>query len=206
MISSGTKTKRVVRPAAETREHILDVAEQLFYGDGIRATGVDKITGEAGVAPTTLYRLFASKDDLVAAYVDRYAAGYRDWIETLTSAPGLTPRDRILALFDGLADVTAVAEFRGCPFLMALAEYPDPESPAHLSAQAVKAWVRAKLHELTKQLPDISPRRRTVVADQLALIVEGIYGSTAALGSDGPAQRARSLAALVIDAATDRPR
>ena len=45
MISSGTKTKRVVRPAAETREHILDVAEQLFYGDGIRATSVDRITG-----------------------------------------------------------------------------------------------------------------------------------------------------------------
>ena len=59
------------RTSAETRDHILEVAERLFYWDGIRATGVDTVAAEAGVAPTTLYRLFASKDDLVAAYVDR---------------------------------------------------------------------------------------------------------------------------------------
>ena len=62
---------------------------------------MDKIAAEAGVAPTTLYRLFASKDDLVAAYVDRYAAGYRDWIETITSDPDAPPRDRILASSTG---------------------------------------------------------------------------------------------------------
>lgn len=204
MISSPAK--RTVRPAAETREHILDVAERLFYWDGIRATGVDKITHEAGIAPTTLYRLFGSKDDLVAAYVDRYAAGYRDWIDSLTSTPDASPRDRILAFFDGLADNTGPESFRGCPFLMALAEYPDPDSAAHASAQAVKAWVRAKLRELTAQLPGIQPRARPVVADQLALVVEGIYASTAALGTDGPARHARALATLVIDTATGRPR
>jgi AcrR family transcriptional regulator len=182
------------------------VAERLFYWDGIRATGVDKITHEAGVAPTTLYRLFASKDDLVAAYVDRYAAGYRDWIDCLTSTPDASPRDRILAFFDGLADNTGPESFRGCPFLMALAEYPDPRSATHASAQAVKAWVRAKLGELTAQLPGIQPQARPVVSDQLALVVEGIYASTAALGIDGPARHARSLAALVIDTATGRPR
>lgn len=204
MITSPAK--RTIRPAAETREHILDVAERFFYRDGIRATGVDKITHEAGVAPTTLYRLFVSKDDLVAAYVDRYAAGYRDWIDTLTSAPGASPRERILAFFDGLADVTAPESFRGCPFLMALDEYPDPESAAHTRSHAVKAWVRGKLRALTAQLPGVAPRARAVTADQLALVVEGIYASTAALGSAGPARRARSLAALVIDAATERPR
>ena len=200
--STRTRAKRTVRPAAETREHILDVAERLFYRDGIRATGVDKITDEAGVAPTTLYRLFASKDDLVAAYVDRYAAGYREWIDALTSASGVAPRDRILAVFDGLADAIGTDGFRGCPFLMALAEYPDPGSAAHVSAQAVKAWVRAKLRELTGQLSLVAPRARARVADQLALVVEGIYGSTAALGTDGPAKHARSLAALIVDTAT----
>jgi AcrR family transcriptional regulator len=204
--SSSSKTKRATRSAAETREHILDVAEQLFYWDGIRATGVDKITHDAGVAPTTLYRLFASKDELVAAYVDRYAAGYRNWIDTLISVPDMSPRDRILAFFDGLADNTAPESFRGCPFLMALAEYPDPDSAAHASARTVKAWVRAKLRELTGQLPGVTPRARAIAADQLALVVEGIYASTAALGTDGPAKHARSLAALVIDTATGRPR
>ena len=200
--STATQPKRTVRPAAETREHILDVAERMFYWDGIRATGVDRITREAEVAPTTLYRLFASKDDLVAAYVDRYAAGYRDWIESLTAAPGLAPRERILAFFDGLADNTGPESFRGCPFLMALAEYPDPESKAHASAQAVKAWVRGKLRELVGGLPGVSPRARARVADQLALVVEGIYASTAALGTGGPARQARALATLVLDAAT----
>lgn len=206
MNSSGTKTpaKRVVRPAAETREHVLDVAERLFYWDGIRATGVDTIAREAGVAPTTLYRLFASKDELVAAYVDRYAAGYRQWIETLTADPKMSVRERILAYIDGLAQNSGPDTFRGCPFLMALAEYPDPESAAHASAQAVKAWVRDKLHELAGQLPGSTPRSRAVVADQLALVVEGLYASTAALGTDGPASRARSLVELVIDSAGTR--
>jgi AcrR family transcriptional regulator len=203
---AATATKRANRPAAQTREHILDVAERLFYWDGIRATGVDKIAQQAGVAPTTLYRLFASKDDLVAAYVERYAAGYRDWIDTITSTPDASARERILAFFDGLADNTGPDTFRGCPFLMALAEYPDPESAAHLSAQAVKAWVRAKLRDLSGQLPGVTPRAVVVVADQLALVVEAIYASTAALGTDGPAQHARSLAVLVIDAATGHRR
>jgi AcrR family transcriptional regulator len=198
------RPKRTVRAAAETRQHILDVTERLFYWDGIRATGVDTITREAGVAPTTLYRLFASKDDLVAAYVERYAAGYRQWIEELTGAAELSPRDRILAVFDGLAENTGPHSFRGCPFLMALAEYPDAESAAHVSAQAVKAWVRDKLLELAGQLPGLDRKSRHAVADRLALVVEGIYASTAALGADGPAKSARSLAALVIDSAAER--
>jgi AcrR family transcriptional regulator len=207
VIASGpeTSTRRAVRPAAETREHILDVAERLFYWDGIRATGVDKITREAGVAPTTLYRLFASKDDLVAAYVDRYAAGYRQWIDHLTADPRLSVRDRILALFEGLADNTGPDSFRGCPFLMALAEYPDPRAAAHISAQAVKAWVRAKLHDLAGELPGVTVPGREIAADQLALVVEGIYASAAALGAEGPARHARALAELVIDSAPARP-
>lgn len=59
------------RSAADTREHVLEVARELFYWHGIRATGVDRIATEADVSPTTLYRLFTSKDDLVAAYVER---------------------------------------------------------------------------------------------------------------------------------------
>ena len=73
------------RPAAETRAHVLDVAHELFYWQGIRATGVDRVAAAAGVAPTTLYRLFACKDDLVAAYVERAAEGYREWLSEYMS-------------------------------------------------------------------------------------------------------------------------
>jgi len=194
------------RSAAETREHVLDVAEQLFYWDGIRATGVDRIAREAGIAPTTLYRSFASKDELVAAYVDRYGDRYREWIETLVGDPALSPRDRILAFLDGLGVATSPETFRGCPFLMVLAEYPDAASAPHRSAQAVKEWVRARLRALVTDLPGVRPRARAAVADQLALVVEGLYASVAALGPEGPAAQARALAALVIDNAGGRAR
>jgi len=194
---------RTRRPAAETRQQILDAAENLFYWHGITATGVDRIASEAGVGPTTLYRLFRSKDELVAAYVDRYAAGYRDWIESLTSDPLRPARDRILALFDALVTVTGPEAFRGCPFLMVLAEYPDPRSAAHASAQAVKAWVRARLHELARELPDPDAAAAEAISDRLALVIEGLYASTAALGAQGPARRARELAVLIMDATAD---
>jgi AcrR family transcriptional regulator len=197
---TSAPTIRIRRPAAETREHLLDVAEELFYRDGIHATGVDTVAAQAGIAPTTLYRLFGSKDELVAAYIDRYAAGYQEWIDSITSDPALPARERILALFDALTDVTRPETFRGCPFLMALAEYPDPMSAAHVSAQAVKAWVRGKLRALAAELPGQTKMSVPVLADQLALVVEGLYASIAALGSDGPAQYARALAAVVLDA------
>lgn len=198
-----TGLPRIRRPAAQTREHILDAAEELFYRRGIHATGVDKVVVEAGVAPTTMYRLFGSKDELVAAYVDRFAVGYQAWIESITSAAHLPPRARILGLFDALTDVTRADGFRGCPFLMVLAEYPDPHSAAHRSAQAVKAWVRAALHELTRQLPSHTPEAADTLADHLALVVEGVYASTAALGSDGPAGQARAHVSLLIRATAD---
>ena len=110
------------RSAEQTRELVLEVAHQLFYWHGIRATGVDRVAAEAGVAPTTLYRLFSSKDDLVAAYIDRAFRLYRDWFDAAAAAGGAAPRDRILAVFDALAEQVQPHQCRGCPFLMALAE------------------------------------------------------------------------------------
>src|SRR5580658_3065861 len=118
------------RTAAETREHVLAVTQRLFYWNGIRATGVDRIAAEAGVAPPTLYRLFASKDDLVAAYVEANAAGYKEWVTEMTRPELGTPRERILSLFDALGEQVQPERCRGCPFLMTLAEFPDP---AHLA-------------------------------------------------------------------------
>src|SRR5271170_4063056 len=123
------------RSAAATREHVLAVANELFYWHGIRATGIDQVAAEAGVAPTTLYRLFASKDDLIGAYVERADRLYRDWFEAAA-------RQQILAVFDALTEQVQPGRCRGCPFLMALAEFPDPAHPAHRNAVALKAWVR----------------------------------------------------------------
>jgi AcrR family transcriptional regulator len=186
------------RKAAETREHVLQVARDLFYWNGIRATGIDKVAAEAGVAPTTLYRLFSSKDDLVAAYVEREDRHYREWLTAATEAAGAHPRDRILAIFDALADQVQPDFCRGCAFQMTLAEFPDPAAAAHQHAVAAKAWVRARLGEITDELGVSEPAE---LADQLALIIEGVYASTQALGPDGPSKQARSLAETLLAAA-----
>lgn len=170
------------RTAGETREQILAVAHDLFYWHGIKGTGVDTVAAAAGVAPTTLYRLFASKDDLIAAYVERASARYKQWFAAAT-AEG-SPDDRIRSLFDALVEQVQPEHCRGCPFLMAMAELPDTSARAHALAVDTKAWVRAQLVELTAS---------EELADQLVLVMEGVYASVPALGVDGPARRARGL-------------
>ena len=194
------------RTAAQTREHVLAVAHELFYWHGIRATGVDAIAAEADVAPTTLYRLFASKDDLIAAYIERADRLYREWMTEATAPTAGSPRERILALFDALDEQVQPQRCRGCPFLMALAEFPDPQLPAHAHAVATKAWVRDRLGKLTGALAREGPvADPAALADQLAVVVEGVYASAQALGAAGPARRARAIAETLIDAAV-RPR
>jgi AcrR family transcriptional regulator len=198
---AGTVTRR---SSAETREHVLQVAHELFYWQGIRAVGVDRIADEAGVAPTTLYRLFASKDDLVGAYVERADREYRQWFSEAVRADAHGPREQILALFDALAAQTRPEVCRGCPFLMALTEFPDPQVPAHQHAVATKAWVRAQLGTLTAELacshPVVDPE---AMADQLTLVMEGVYASVQALGSDGPARSARAFVESVLPPPAD---
>jgi len=179
----------VRRTATETREHVLAVAHDLFYWRGIKGTGVDTVAAAAGVAPATLYRLFASKDDLVAAYVERASGLHKQWFAAAT-ADG-EPYDRIRSLFDALIEQVRPGRCRGCPFLMAIAEIPDVSAKAHVIAVETKAWVRAEMRELAGE----------VLADQLVLIMEGVYASVQALGVDGPARHARVLVENLLTAA-----
>lgn len=195
-------TTRPRRSAADTREHLLAVAAELFYWEGVHATGVDTIAANADVAPTTLYRLFASKDDLVAAYVGRCSVAYKDRL-TAASAPSAgTPRERILAVFDAFTAEALSEACRGCPFLMVLAEFPDPAHPAHREAVAHKQWVRDLLYDLVCELAVETPIGDPgAVADELALIAEGIYGSVQSLGSSGPARLGSACAGILLDVA-----
>jgi AcrR family transcriptional regulator len=163
---------------------VLEVAHELFYWKGIRATGVDAIAAAANVAPTTLYRLFASKDDLVAAYVRRAADDHRAWFEAALGSEQRPARDRILDVFKALEEQVQPERCRGCPFLMALAELPDADHPAHREAVAVKRWVRHRFRDLAGA---------DELGDQLGLVFEGVYASVQALSTDGPAKRALNL-------------
>jgi AcrR family transcriptional regulator len=203
MIETGREGRKR-RTAIETREHVLDVAREMFYWDGIRTTGVDRIASGAGVAPTTLYRLFASKDDLVAAYVEREDRLHREWFEAAVEAGGPGPRERILSLFDALAEQVRPETCRGCPFQMALAEFPDTALQAHRNAVANKTWVRGRLGELVGDLAESTPvGDPAALADELALLMEGVYASAQSSNAEDAAARARALAERLL-AASER--
>jgi AcrR family transcriptional regulator len=199
-VVSAKQGESMHRTAAETREHVLRVAYDLFYWQGIRATGIDRVASVAGVAPTTLYRLFASKDDLVAAYVERTDQQFRAQFLATLEAAGPDPRAQILAVFDSLAQQVQPDQCRGCAFLMTLSEFPDPDLPAHRNAVTAKAWIHGRLGELTERLADVADPAD--LADQLTLLVEGVYASVQALGPEGPARQARALAETILNLAT----
>jgi AcrR family transcriptional regulator len=189
------------RTAAETREHILEVASRLFYWHGIRATGVDKIAAEAGVSPNVLYRAFATKDDLVAAYVARSGQNAKTRFDAAIAGAGPDPRAGILAMFDTLADDIRPEVFRGCACMMALAEFPDPALPAHQNAIDSKTWIHERFCELTRQLDVAEP---AVLADQLSIIWEGTNSAAQAMGADGPPASTRALVTAILDHHTRR--
>jgi AcrR family transcriptional regulator len=188
------------RSAEETREHVLDVAHHLFYWTGIRATGVDTVAAAAGIAPTALYRLFPSKDALVAAYIGRAERRYREWFDAAATADG-GPAERVLRVFAALAEQVRPERCRGCPFSMLLSEFPEPELEAHRIAVRLKRWVRTRFRHLAKELGSASAGGAVDAAqlgDHLTLLFEGVYASVQALGNGGPARRAQKLVAALI--------
>jgi AcrR family transcriptional regulator len=187
------------RSSDTTRAHVLDVAHELFYWQGIRATGVDSIAKAAEIAPTTLYRLFDSKDDLVAAYVERAAAEYRTWFDDALGPADAATRTRILRLFDALQDQVQPEVCRGCPFLIALGELPDPDHPGHRHAVELKDWVRGRFGQLARELPGTpSAAAARRLGDQLMLVFEGVYATAQSLTAAGPPRAASRLVADLL--------
>src|SRR3954467_10588201 len=115
-------------------DRIRQTARELFYRQGIRAVGVDEIVSRAGVTKPSLYRAFASKDELAAAYLRDYS---RDYFErfgaVLARHPG-DPRAQILDWLEGLSERATAEGYRGCGITNAVAEHPDPAHPARAAA------------------------------------------------------------------------
>jgi AcrR family transcriptional regulator len=143
---------------SEARERLLSTASRLFYRDGIRAVGVERILAEAPATRATFYRHFPSKDDLVLAYlrgVDAHTfATVQAAVETSQS-----PADAVRGIGTAVVDDLARPDFRGCAFLKAAAEYPDPQDPVRQVVLAHRDWYRATLTELFTDVFGTSPRR-----------------------------------------------
>ena len=125
---------------SEPRERLLATAAAVFYADGIRSVGIDRIIAEAGVTKATFYRHYPSKEDLVLAYLRREDSGIRHRLESL--AADSDPLDVLRAVGSGTADELCRNGFRGCAFINAAAEYPDPTSPVRRLIDEHRAWFR----------------------------------------------------------------
>ena len=138
------------------RERLLSTATDLFYKEGIQAVGVQRVIEEADAAKASLYSHFPSKDDLVAAYLERTSARAQQQFEAQLARVGADPKARVLAFFDVMIESSRSPEFRGCPFTMAAAELADSEHPGRKAIQAHRVWLRAVLHREVEAtgLPD----------------------------------------------------
>jgi AcrR family transcriptional regulator len=184
----------------DARSHILEVAERLFYAEGYRAVGVDRLIAEADVAKATFYRHFRTKDDLLVAVLDARDARFREWLAGRVEAAADDPRDRPLAVFDALAELFAADDFRGCAFLNTMVEVASRSHPAHQAAQRHKQRLIDYFERLLREagVPSAS-----ALAPQILLLIDGAIVTAVREGGPGAAARARSLAENLI--ATARP-
>ncbi|HEU4665330.1 MAG TPA: TetR/AcrR family transcriptional regulator [Dokdonella sp.] len=178
-------------------ERIRESARELFYREGIRAIGVDEIVSRAGVTKPSLYRSFASKDELAAAYLEDYdAAFWQRFDEGAAEHPG-DPRAQLLVYLAGLAQRATKAGYRGCGLTNAAVEYPEPGHPARKVAEAHKRALRERLVAMAKQM---GARDAQALGDGLLLLIEGTFASGQLFGKGGPARALVATAERLIDA------
>lgn len=166
-------------PRSAPRERLLATAGRLFYAEGIRAIGVDRLVSEANVTRATFYRHFGSKDDLVAAYVHGQDQEIRNRFRVATGMI-TAPKDLLRAVAVDIAQTICGPGFRGCPFINAAVEYPDPASPIHQAVDAHRTWFHATLQQLFVAVghpaPDHAARRLVLLRD--GAMIGGYLGAS----------------------------
>jgi len=178
------------------RERILQAAAQLFYEQGINATGMAQLTSVASVSTRTLYQHFAGKDALVEAYLGRFETDKSLAGEQALARADLAPRERLLAVF---AVPPAGAALRGCPFHNAAVEVADSLPGVRNLVAAHKQAFTSRLIETASEAGAAKPQD---LGRQLAVLFEGAKALATSLNDPQPVRDARAVAAQLIDAAT----
>lgn len=185
--------------ASTKRAHLMAVAQRLFYRDGYRIVGIDTLLAEAGVAKMTLYNHFASKEELIVAVIEKHDADVRAALAAAIEAAGRSPTRRLLAVFDWLGVWFDSAGFKGCGFIRALSEYPDPAHPVHRAAWRHKEAFNTMLRQLATEAGAAHPAE---LANALSLLADGAILAAHATGSSASADTARATAATLLKQAT----
>jgi AcrR family transcriptional regulator len=180
----------------DARERLLRTAYDLFSVHGVQAIGVDRIVAESGVAKTTLYRHFRSKDELALAVIDRREERWsRDWLQAEALARGRTAEERLLVLFDILGEWAQRDDYEGCLFINTLLELRDRESAVALASSAALGHVREFIRELAQSVGVRDP-------DEFALRWQTLLWGTivaASFGEPDAALSTREVARLLLE-------
>ena len=181
--------------AVQARERLLTAAEELFYAEGIRAVGVERILTVSGVGRASFYRHFASKDELVVAVLTRTDERWRAWLLETVAGYGLPTAERPAAVFDALGEWLDGAGYRGCAFINAMVEAADRDSPVHQVAVAHKDAVTQYLDGL---LAEAGRDDHAALAPELMLLVEGALVTSLREGTSEGAARAGRIARVLL--------
>ncbi len=169
------------------KDRILETADRLFYLQGLRAVGVDTIAAEIGISKRTLYNHFPSKDALIAAYLER---------RFVTPRPSdKPPAEQILATFDSLERRFASKDFRGCPFVNAVAELGSEDRSVRRIAIDFKESRRLWFRNLLAQLGVDDAEG---LATQLALLVDGSIAQDLVRNDPAMARAAKQAATVLL--------
>lgn len=192
MLPKGTRGTAV-------RERILDVASDLFYREGTRAVGVDTIVEQSGVAKTSLYRWFPTKDHVIEAFLQRRDELFWTQWDKVTDSCGGDAKAEILAQLGWISRYISSAVFRGCPFLRTATEFADPGHASKAVCVANKRKLRRRLLALAKAARARQPEQ---LADGLLLLIDGTFANSQVLGKSGPSRVLVSAGQTLVAAAT----
>jgi AcrR family transcriptional regulator len=178
------------------RERVMRAAYDLFSRQGTRTVGVDAVIGEAGVAKMTLYRNFASKDDLILAFLERRETLWTmGWVRAQSQRRGDTPVQRLLAIFEIFGEWFARPDFEGCSFITTLLEVANRDSAVRQASVQHLANIRGYLCELAAQAGVADPDS---FARQWHILMKGSI-IAGAEGDIQAAARARELGILLLN-------
>jgi AcrR family transcriptional regulator len=183
-------------------EKILKAASELFYSQGIRATGVDAIVKAAGTTKMSLYKYFPSKNDLVIAFLRKRDNDFTEWFVAQVDRQADTSQAKLLAIFDVLEEWLAIPEFRGCAFINAAAEFPVEGNPVHQVSAEFYDNFRLFIESLAKECEAKSP---AVLAMQLSLLIEGAIVSEQMKRHSGAIKHAKQAAIVLLNTSLVNP-
>ena len=158
-------------PAHTTREKLIQAGHEIFYREGFLAVGLDRLLNHVGCSKQTFYNHFESKDDLIVAVIDEHHRWWSSELrDRLVRIAGYDARGQLLAVFDVLDEIMRDPEYRGCIYLNAAVEFPQPHHPAHQSARKAKADSLALLEELSERAGALQP---SALAEEIDMVIEG---------------------------------